>query len=59
MKSEDFISFDFAPPSLRRDIGILGLLHERILGLSHPVFQTLFPLLRDVGKDGLLAGHDK
>ena len=56
---EAFASFNFAPPNLRRDIGILGLLHKRVLGLSHPIFQTLFPFLRDVGEDGLLAGHDK
>ena len=27
-----FLEFNFAPPSLRRNIGILGLLHKRVLG---------------------------
>ena len=45
---EAFMDYNFAPPSLRRDVGILGLLHKRVLGLAHPVFQTLLPFHRDV-----------
>ena len=33
-----FLDCNFAPPSLRRDIGILGLLHKRVLGKAHPIF---------------------
>ena len=29
-----FTEFNFAPPILRRNIGILGLLHKRVLGLN-------------------------
>ena len=56
---EAFLNYNFAPPTLRRDIGILGLLHKRVLGLGHPIFQQLFPFIVDVGGDHLYAGHDK
>ena len=56
---EAFLNYNFAPPTLRRDIGILGLLHKRVLGLGHPIFQQLFPFIVDVGGDHLCAGHDK
>ena len=32
----------------RRNIGALGLLHKRVLGLSHPIFQNLLPFHADV-----------
>ena len=40
-----FIAHNFAPPTLRRNIGILGLLHKRVLGKAHPVFKKLLPFL--------------
>jgi len=43
-----FLEHNFAPPSLRRNIGVLGLLHKRVLGLSHPIFQKLLPFHADV-----------
>ena len=43
-----FIEHNFAPPSLRRNIGILGLLQKRVLGISHPIFQKLLPFHADV-----------
>ena len=43
-----FLEFNFAPPMLRRDIGILGLLQKRVLGKAHPVFQELLPFHRDI-----------
>ena len=43
-----FLDCNFAPPSLRRDIGILGLLHEKVLGKAHPIFQELLPFHVDV-----------
>ena len=41
-----FLNFNFAPPSLRRDIGILGMFHKRVLGLAHPIIEKLFFFLR-------------
>ena len=38
-----FLYFNFAPPSLRRDIGILGFLHKRTLGEAHTAIETLLP----------------
>ena len=38
-----FVDHNFAPPSLRRAIGILGFLHKRVLGTCHPALQALFP----------------
>jgi len=38
-----FLQHNLAPPCLRRDIGILGMLHKRVLGLSHPIFAELLP----------------
>ena len=37
------MEFNFAPPKLRRNIAILGLLHKRVLGLCHPSFDRLLP----------------
>ena len=42
-----FLHFNFAPPSLRRAIGILGFLHNRILGKCHPALAAVFPLRGD------------
>ena len=44
---EAFLIFNFPPPSLRRNIGILGLLHKRVLGKCHPSFETLLPWQSD------------
>ena len=43
-----FCEHNFAPPSLRRDIGVLGLLQKRVLGKAHPIFQKLLPFFFDV-----------
>ena len=37
--SDAFMVFVFAPPNLRRNIGILGLLHKRMIGKCHPPFE--------------------
>ena len=42
------IGINFVPPKVRRNIGILGFLHERVLGLSHPLFQGLLFFGNDV-----------
>ena len=38
-----FLELNFAPPSLRRRIAILGLMHKRVLGKCHPSFDFLLP----------------
>jgi len=38
-----FITFNFAPPSLRRAIGLLGFLHKRALGKCHPLVCDALP----------------
>ena len=54
-----FTEFNFAPPVLRRNIGILGLLHKRVLGLSHPIFQRLLPFHVEVFGSLPAGGHNK
>ena len=54
-----FIEYHFAPPTLRRDIGILGLLHKRVLGKCHPVFQQLLLFHRDYFGSLRPYEHDK
>ena len=61
--SDAFLEYNFAPPTLRRNIGVLGLIHKRVLGNAHPVFQQLLPFFNDVfgyprpGHDKQLYGH--
>ena len=38
-----FIHYNFAPPCLRRDIGLLGFLHKRTLGQCHVAIINFFP----------------
>ena len=38
-----FLVHNFAPLELRRDIGILGFLHKRVLGECHPAIMNLLP----------------
>jgi hypothetical protein len=59
-----FLEFNFAPTGLRRDIAILGLLHKRVIGQSHPTFEKLLPFWsqrfdtsRGVGHNKPLYGH--
>ena len=54
-----FIDHNFAPPNLRRDIGILGLLHKRVLGISHPIFFELLPFHADVFGSLRTGEHNK
>ena len=61
--SDAFLEYNFAPPTPRRNIGVLGLIHKRVLGNAHPVFQQLLPFFNDVfgysrpGHDKQLYGH--
>ena len=41
---EAFVTYNFAPLSLRRSIGILGFFHKRILGTCHPALIQAFPM---------------
>ena len=43
-----YIDCNFAPPTLRRNIGILGLLQKRVLGKTHVIYQRLLPFVHDV-----------
>ena len=42
-----FLEHNFASPFLRRNIAILGALHKRVLGKSHPVMEQLLPFWSD------------
>jgi len=48
-----FIFHNFAPPTLRRDIGMLGFLHKRVLGHCHPALTKFLPMALGAG------WHDK
>ena len=41
--TQAFLKSNFAPPSLRRPIGLLGFVHKRILGECHPLVKELLP----------------
>ena len=56
---QTFTEFHFAPPVFRRNIGILGLLHKRVLGLNHPIFQRLLPFHVEVFDSLPAGGHNK
>ena len=43
MRSICQISYNFAPPSLRRAVGIFGFLHKRVLGICHPALCEALP----------------
>ena len=57
--SEGFLEHNLAPPTLRRNIGILGLLHKRILGKSHPAFKQLLPRYFEDPDSAPPGRHDK
>ena len=54
-----FLEFNFAPPTLRRNIGILGLLHKRVLGKSHPVFEKILPFFVQIFGELRPGEHNK
>ena len=54
-----FIDHHFAPPSLRRNIAVLGLLHKRVLGKCHPSFAELLPWWSDRFSEARGIGHTK
>ena len=56
--TEAFLVYNFAPPSLRRRIGILGCIHKRVLGLCHPMLQELLRFVQDQ-QHGLAYLHNR
>ena len=42
-----FVDFNFAPPSLRRAIAILGFIHKRVQGTCHPALVKDLPFVSD------------
>ena len=42
-----FIHFNFAPPSLRRHIGLLGFVHKRVIADCHPILCQKLPFASD------------
>ena len=54
-----FLDHNFAPPTLRRDIDILGFLHKRVLNQCHPSVAHLFPFMAPGSPyhDKQLDGH--
>ena len=50
-----FIEYNFAPPSLRRRIGMLGFLHKRTLGECHPALCAFL----EVDQDQQLRYNDR
>ena len=49
--TEAFVSYNFAPPSLRRCIGLLGFLHKRVLGKCHPGLCIALPFAEGLEAD--------
>lgn len=58
-ESEAFLHFNFAPPTLRRNIGMLGMLHKRVLGKCHPDFKAMFPWFTDKFNHSPNEKHNK
>ena len=56
---EAFLEFNFASPKLRRNIAVLGLLHKRVIGKCHPVYERLFPWRSQRFPQGRGFGHNK
>ena len=50
--TEAFVTYNFAPPCLRRAIGTLGFLHKRCLGECHPLVCAALPFAADHGVIG-------
>ena len=57
--ADAFLDHAFAPVCLRRNIGILGLLHKRVLGKCHPSFERLLPWRSDRFSEPRGLGHNK
>ena len=47
-EEEAFLQYNLAPICLRRDVGVLGFLHKRVLGECHPGIARLFPMCGEI-----------
>ena len=54
-----YLEFNFAPPSLRRNIAALGFLHKRVLGQCHRNLIQLLPLWADRFSEPRGRGHSR
>ena len=54
-----FLEYNFPPPRLRRNVGVLGLLQKRVLGKCHPSFNQLLPWRHEYFSEPRLLGHSK
>jgi len=52
--TDAFLTFNLAPPSIRRTIAMLGFVHKRVLGKCHPALIKALPFA-----DYALPYHDK
>ena len=58
-QEDAFLQYNFAPTELRRNIGILGMLHKRVLGECHPSFEKLLPWYSHHFPENRVYGHTK
>ena len=58
-EEDAYMEFNLAPLKLRRNIGILGLMHKSVLGESHPIFAKLLPFSAAPGQWIRPDGHNK
>ena len=58
-EEDAFLEFNFAPPRLRRNIAVLGLLHKRVLGKCHPSYEHLLPWYSDRLSNDPRPRHNK
>ena len=47
--TEAFVHYNFAPPSLRRRIGMMGFVHKRVLGKCHPALCEFLEFSQEQG----------
>ena len=47
--TEAFVNYNFAPPSLRQRIGMMGFVHKRVLGQCHPALCVFLEFRQDQG----------
>ena len=57
-QSDALMNFDFTF-FFKGNIGILGMIHKRMLGRCHPVFQKLLPFKSELDDEHAVGPHDK
>ena len=58
-EEDAFLKYNFAPTDLRRNIAVLGMIHKRLIGESHPTFEALLPRYADHFNTPRAIGHNK